>query len=155
MAEEQEKEKEILEPTLNEPVSEMTEQNVLEKLLNVDTVPTKTVLLKRIGIPVTLKGLTNKRVSNIKKECTEIVKRRGKQSKEINEEDFETSLIAASTVKPDWGNTKLMEKYNASRPIEVIKKILLAGEMSLLSDIVLELSGFDDELEVIDTVKKP
>jgi len=117
--------------------------------------PQKQYLLKRIGIPVTLKGLTNKRVSNIKKECTEIVKRRGKQSKEINEEDFETSLIAASTVKPDWGNTKLMEKYNASRPIEVIKKILLAGEMSLLSDIVLELSGFDDELEVIDTVKKP
>lgn len=154
MAKEQEKEKEILEPTINEPVSEMTEQDVLEKLLNVDTVPTKTVLLKRIGVPVTLKGLTNKRVSNIKKECTEIVKRRGKQSKEINEEDFEASLIAASTVKPDWGNPQLMEKYNASRPIEVIKKILLAGEMSLLSDMVLELSGFDDELEVIDTVKK-
>lgn len=155
MAKEQEKEKEILEPTISEPVSEMTEDEVLERLLNADTVPTKTVLLKRIGIPVTLKGLTNKKVSNIKKECTEIVKRRGKQSKEINEEDFEASLISVATVKPDWSNSQLMEKYNASRPIEVIKKSLLAGEMSLLSDIVLELSGFDDELEVIDTVKKP
>ena len=153
MAEDQKNE--ILEPALDEPVSEMTEEDVLEKLLNADTVPTKTVLLKRIGIPVTLKGLTNKRVANIKKECTEIVKRRGKQSKEINEEDFEASLIAASTVKPGWDNPKLMAKYNASRPIEVIKKILLAGEMSLLSDIVLELSGFDDELEVVDTIKKP
>lgn len=154
MGKKQEDEREILEPTLGEPVSEMSEADILDKLLSADTVPTKTVLLKRVGIPVTLKGLTNKRVSNIKKECTDIIKRRGKQTKEINEEDFEASLIAAATIKPDWNNPQLLEKYNASRSIEVIKKILLAGEMSLLSDMVLELSGFDDELEVLDTVKK-
>jgi len=65
----------------------------------------------------------------------------------LEEELFNVSLIAASTPTPNWGDAKLLAKYEASGPEEVIKRLLLAGELSALGDVVLDLSGFNTELE--------
>lgn len=128
---------------------ELTEDQVLERLLAADTLPEKAVLLERLGIPVRLRGLTGKQVFSIRERCTERKEKRGQTIERIDEELFNVSLIAASTVSPNWGDSKLLAKFSASGAEEVIKRILLAGELSALGDVVLDLSGFNTELEDI------
>lgn len=126
---------------------QLTEEQVLQRLLDADTIPERVVRLERLGIPVRLRGLTGKQVYSIRERCTERKERRGHTIERLDEELFNVSLIAASTVSPDWGDAKLLTKYGASGPEEVIKRLLLAGELSALGEVVLDLSGFNTELE--------
>ena len=130
-------------------VSELTEEEILQRMLSVDAAPERTVSLKRIGIPVTIKGLTGKQVFTIRERCTITVKEKRGRSRELDEEAFNGALIAAATVKPNWGDPKLLAKFRASSPEEVIKRLLLAGEIAQLGDLVLDLSEFNTELEEV------
>ena len=130
-------------------VSGLTEEEILQRMLSVDAAPERTVSLKRIGIPVTIKGLTGKQVFTIRERCTITVKEKRGRSRELDEEAFNGALIAAATVKPNWGDPKLLAKFRASSPEEVIKRLLLAGEIAQLGDLVLDLSEFNTELEEI------
>ncbi|MHB1044135.1 MAG: hypothetical protein ACYC0Q_15040 [Eubacteriales bacterium] len=49
----------------------MTEEQILQRLLEADTLPERTVVIPRLDIPVTLKGLTGKQVFSIRERCTE------------------------------------------------------------------------------------
>jgi len=126
---------------------QLTDEQVLQRLLDADTLPERTVKLERLDIPVKLRGLTGKQVFSIRERCTERKERRGQTIERLDEELFNVSLIAASTIAPNWGNPQLLTKFSASSAEEVIKRILLAGEMSALGDVVLDLSGFNTELE--------
>lgn len=129
---------------------DLTEEEILQKLLDADAVPERTVSLKRFGIPVTIKGLTGKQIFNIRERCTVTVsEKRGRTRRELDEEAFNSALIAAATVKPNWGDPKLTAKYRASSGEEVVKRLLLAGEMAQLGDLVLEVSEFNTELEEV------
>lgn len=130
-------------------MNDMTEEQILQKLLEADKVPERTVMLSRLQIPVKLQGLTGKQVYSIRERCTERKEKRGKVIERLDEEQFNVSLIATSTLSPNWGDSKLIGKYKASGPEEVIKRILLAGELNSLGDIVLDLSGFNNDLEDI------
>lgn len=127
----------------------LNEEQVLQRLLEADTVPEKTVELKRLGIPVTLKGLTGKQVFRIRERYTVRQERKGKITERLDEDQFNAALITAATVKPNWGDPKLLAKYQASSPEEVVKRILLAGELSAIGDAVLDLSGFNIELQEV------
>lgn len=127
----------------------MSEEQVLQRLLDADTIPEKTVKLERLGIPVTLRGLTGKQVFTIRERCTDRKERRGRVTEHLDEEQFNTALIAAATVRPNWGDAKLLAKHKASGPEEVIKRVLLAGELSALGEVALDLSGFNTDLEEI------
>jgi len=125
----------------------MTEDQMLQRLLDADTLPERTVKMERLGIPVKLRGLTGKQVFSIRERSTERKEKRGQTVERLDEELFNVSLIAASTISPNWGSPQLLTKYSASGAEEVIKRILLAGELSALGDVVLDLSGFNTELE--------
>ncbi|MEN6325787.1 MAG: hypothetical protein ABFD18_06235 [Syntrophomonas sp.] len=130
-------------------IKDMTDDQILQRLLDADTVPEKTVTIPRLGVPVTLKGLTGKQVFNLREQCTHRYKERGRDVQRLDEEAFNCGLIALATVKPNWGDQQLMTKFNASGPEEVIKRILLAGELAMLGDEVMDLSGFNLEAEEI------
>lgn len=127
----------------------MMDDQILQKLLDADRLPEKTVTLPRLGIPVTLRGLTGKQVYLLRERCTERSDRRGQKSERLDEEQFNVALIAAATVSPNWGDSRLLAKYEASSGEEVIKRILLAGELSALGDEVLDLSGFNTQLDEV------
>jgi len=127
-------------------LEKMSEEQILQRLLEADTVPERTVKLERLGIPVTLRGLTGKQVFSIRERCTERREKKGRVTERLDDEQFNTALIASATLRPNWGDTKLLAKYSASGPEEVIKRILLAGELSNLGDVVLDLSGFNTDL---------
>ncbi|TCZ70968.1 hypothetical protein E0485_23050 [Paenibacillus albiflavus] len=130
-------------------MANMTEEQILQRLLDADTIPERTVRIERLGTPIKLRGLTGKQVYNIRERCTERKEKRGQTTERLDEEQFNTSLIAASTISPNWGDSKLLAKFNASSGEEVIKRILLAGELSALGDVVLDLSGFNTELREV------
>lgn len=130
-------------------IANLSEEEVLNRLLNADDVPEKTIMISRLGVPVTLKGLTGKQVYTLRRRCTQRVKESGQMVERLDEEEFNVGLIALATVKPNWGDPQLTGKYSASGPEEVIKRILLAGELSSLGDEVLDLSGFNDDLQEI------
>lgn len=130
-------------------IIEMSENDIINKLLEPTDVPERTYALERLGIQVTLKGLSEKEIQKLRKECTSESKHRGQRIKELNEEEFNAALIEKATVKPNWGDKRLLSALNLSSGREVIKRRLLAGEMVALGDKVMELSGFDDELAEI------
>jgi len=132
-----------------EEMLEMTEEDIINKLIEPTEVPERTYALDRLGIQITLKGLSEKEIQRIRKECTTETKHRGNRVKELNEEEFNAALIEKATVKPNWSDKRLLSALNLSSGREVIKRRLLAGEMVALGDKVMELSGFDDELEEI------
>lgn len=136
-----------------EEILEMTEDEIINKLLEPTEVPERTYMIDRIGIPITLKGLSEREIQRIRRECTVERKHRGQRTKELNEEEFNAALIEAATVSPNWGDKRLLSSLKLSSGREVIKRRLLAGEMMALADKVMELSGFDDELEEIDNIK--
>ncbi|HBV95637.1 MAG: XkdN [Peptococcaceae bacterium BICA1-7] len=125
----------------------MSEEQVIQRLLEVENLPEKTVTLPRLGIPVTLRGLTGKQVFGIRERCTERKERRGQVTERLDEEEFNVALVESATVSPNWGDPKLKAKFQASGPEEVIKRLLLAGELSALGDAVLDLSGFNISLD--------
>lgn len=132
---------------------EMTEDEIIEKLMEEAPIPEATYLIDRLKIQVTLKGLSEKEINRVKKECTYERKVRGNKIKELDDEEFNTALIEKATVKPNWNNEKLLSALKASDGRQVIKRKFLAGEIASLGDKVLELSKFDDELEEIENIK--
>lgn len=60
----------------DQEILNMTEEDIINKLMEPTEVPEATYLLERLGIPVTLKGLSEKEINRIKKECTYTRKQR-------------------------------------------------------------------------------
>lgn len=138
--------------TKNIEINENMEQaEIITALLAADSesLPTITVPLKRLGIPVKLKALTGKQVSRVRSFNTRTVKTKQGPKDVTDNEGFMVGLIALASVNVPWGDPKLIEKHKASSAEEVIKRTLLAGEISLLGEAVLDVSGFNVELEDI------
>ena len=87
---------------LNLEKVEMTEDEIISKLMEEAPIPEAIYIIDRLGIQVTLKGLSEKEINRVKKECTYERKVRGNKVKELDEEEFNTALIEKATVKPNW-----------------------------------------------------
>lgn len=132
----------------------INEQDIIDKLCGDIQLPKTKCLLKRLNIAVELTALTEKEISKIKKECTKTKRLRGGQNqKEIDDSEFTISLIEKATIVPNWNNDVLLNKFNASSGKQVIKKVLLSGEIENLAEQVLSLSGYDDTLDEIEDIK--
>lgn len=131
----------------------MKEDDILSKLMGTHEVPTATIEVPRLGIAIDLKGLTETQISRIREECTTKKKVSGKLESKVNNADFDAGLIVGATTNFNWNSAKLVESIKASDGKAYIRKTLLAGEISFLANKVLELSGFNDELEEKEDIK--
>ncbi|RMD04905.1 hypothetical protein D9O40_00715 [Clostridium autoethanogenum] len=138
---------------VNNDLESMTDDEIIEKLLCENELPTKTVFMKRLEIPVKLKALTAKQVSKLRDQCTSTDKVKGREIRKFDNDAFNMGLIVKATVSPNWNSSKLLNGLKVSSGEEVIKRKLLAGELDSLGDEVLDLSGFNDELKDIETIK--
>lgn len=143
-----------MEKMTDEQILSMKEEDILAKLMGTYEVPTATVFIERMGIPLTLKGLSEKEISKIRKECTYNRKSRGGKSEDkLDGNEFDAGLIVAATTNFNWNDSKLLDSAKASDGKQFIRKKLLAGEISALTDKILELSGFNNELEEMEDIK--
>ncbi|HBG4654906.1 TPA: hypothetical protein KQE53_004155, partial [Clostridioides difficile] len=70
----------------------------------------------------------------------------GRREEKLNDDEFTLALIEKGTVKPNFSNQKLLNAMKVTNAREFIKRKFLAGELSKISDQILELSGFYDEI---------
>ena len=109
--------------------------DTIDLLLNADTqkMPEKNVKIKRLSrecggdVVFTLKGLGYSRVAELRK---------------YHSEDMDIHIILAGVVAPDLKSAALADKYKASTPAELIKNMLLPGEIDDLSREIEKLSGY-------------
>lgn len=108
--------------------------NTLELLLNMDpqSLPEKEVAVRRLskacGQPVVfrLRGLPYSQVA-------EILERK---------KDTALHILLAGVVSPNLKDRALRDKYAAETPHELVKKLLLPGEIEDLSREIERLSGY-------------
>ena len=125
------------------------EEDILAKLMGEEfEAPKGKATLERLGIQLELKGLTGDELSNIRKECTRKRKVNGKWEEKLNNAEYDAGVIIAATTNFNWNNQKLLSKFEMSDGKQFIIKKLLAGEKNALVEAILQLSGFDEDLEV-------
>jgi hypothetical protein len=129
---------------------ELTEEQILQKLLDPekDDLPQKNILVKRLNLPITLKAVEELELEQLRKQCTQ---KKGKEEI-FDQERYGYLIIVAGTVKPNWGDPRLLEKYKASGPEQVVRRILLPGEALQIGDEILNLSGYGED--AIEEIKK-
>ena len=109
--------------------------NTLEILLNGENtiLPEKEFAIKRLSeaykqpVVFRLRALPYNRVSEITK---------------MQADDMNVHIVLAGTLEPNLKDGNLLEKYNAPTPAEMIKKLLLPGEIEDLSREIEKLSGY-------------
>lgn len=119
--------------------------NTLDLLLKIDAqnLPEKEYKLKRLsgicGAPVVfkLRALPYNRAAELTK---------------AEKEDIEVHILLAGVVEPNLKSPELMSKYNAPTPAEMVKKMLLPGEIIDISRAVERLSGY--RTDTIEEIKK-
>ena len=57
-------------------------------------------------------------------------------------QDADIHILFAGCVEPDLKDPRLLEKFGGATPADVVKRMLLAGEIADLSAVVERLSGY-------------
>ena len=83
--------------------------------------------------------------------CTsDNTKTRGRRTEIIDQARFASQAIYWATIDEDkhiWKNPAVMEKLNAATPVDVVNAVLLPHEKSTLTNILIELSHYEEELD--------
>ena len=71
--------------------------------------------------------------------------------KKFDQGKFNALIIYEATTEEHkrliWGNKEIMTKYNLVEPYESVDVLLTVGEKNNLSDMVLKISGWEDDIE--------
>lgn len=120
--------------------------NTLDLLLKseIPNLPEKEIKLKRLSkvcgedVIFKLKALTYSRVAEIKNLHAD--------------SDMSIHIMLAGVVSPDLKSEELKRKYNSVTPVEMIKAMLLPGEIEDISREIEKLSGY--RMTTVEEVKK-
>lgn len=135
---------------------QLNEQQILDSLFETATnLPEETVFIKRLDMRVVLQGLTTSKVDAIRERCMIRKTVKGQTTEKVDTEQFNAALIKESTKSLDvkglnlngWGDDRLTSRLKLSGGEEVIRRMLLAGELDAVGDKVLEISGFGVDIE--------
>lgn len=127
--------------------------DALQALLGADINIKEQVYIKRLDTNFTVKALDDETFNEIQEEATNYVGSGAKQRKVVDESKLNTSIVAKAVVDENgeslFKNAKLLEKYGAKTAEECVRKALLVGEVATLVKAVLDISGFDNDVEDI------
>lgn len=123
----------------------------------VDSLTEEVVVSKRIKdaegnlLKFKVKPMLNEEYLEYQNQCT-IPKKGGKI--DFNAKKFNQLVILNHTVLPNFRDAQLIEKAGVRTPEQLLNKMLLAGEIQVLSEQIRAISGFEDSLdELVDEVK--
>ncbi|NWL89565.1 hypothetical protein DMN77_18620 [Paenibacillus sp. 79R4] len=135
---------------------QLNEQEILDSLFETATnLPEETVFIKRLSLRITLRGLTSSKVDAIRERCTVRKSSKGQTTEKVDSELFNAALIKEATANLEvqglklsgWGDDRLTSRLKLSGGEEVVRRMLLAGELDAVGDKVLEISGFGVDIE--------
>ncbi|MBZ9615294.1 phage tail assembly chaperone [Clostridium estertheticum] len=124
--------------------------NIVEKLLKLDagsiTVPTQEVKIERLSTLVgedanfTCNAISLDAYNEVQSNSV-ILDKKG-NIKGYNTGGMQLSLVLAGV--PELKSKELMDHFSSPTPEELIKKILLPGDVSNLAKVVSQLSGIEE-----------
>jgi len=116
----------------------------------VNTIEEEVVVSKRLKdadgnlLKFKIKPMLNEEYLEYQNQCT-VPKKGGKI--EFNTKKFNQLLILNHTVEPNFRNAELIEQAGVRTPEQLLNKVLLAGEIQVLSEQIRNISGFEDSLD--------
>jgi len=123
-----------------------------------DPVETKEVPIDRLGLSITIRSLSEKQMSQIRKQSTrKFQNKSGERFNETDDDRLVENMLVAAVVNPDLTNAKLQESWNAiGQPANILRNMLRGGEYTDLSSAIQTFSGFDTSgvTEVANDAKK-
>ena len=97
--------------------------------------------------PFRIRSLTQEENSACSKAATRNFNVNGGYQEKGNQNEYISRIIVAATLEPDFASAEVCEHFGTKDPIQVPGKMLLAGEFAKLSAAILELSGFEQNLD--------
>lgn len=104
-------------------------------------------------IPWKIRALSEAENAEIRKAATKKIKSGGQFIYQFDPEEYAAKVVAASVVFPDLKNAELQKSYGVIGEVELLQRMLLAGEYTKLMRKVQEINGFEDIQELVDEVK--
>ena len=115
---------------------------------NVAEVAPSELPLPRFGEPIKLRPVPSEEADLINDRCFKnVAGKRGRQERVFDPVAYNRRLNVASIVYPDLNNTELQQSYGVKGAEALYGKMFLAGETSLISEKVSEISGSDITIE--------
>ena len=72
----------------------------------------------------------------------------------LDMEDGDAYLVLECVVEPNLKESELLQAYGCVEPLEVVEKIFDPGEISLISQELVKMAGYgDDIVKVVDDLK--
>ena len=129
-------------------------QDALSALLCAELKVEKAVSIKRLGVDLIVKAMDGKTIGKITEQATHYVGKGAKREAQIDEQKMGGLLVAAACTNLNFSDAKLLEKYEASDAGDCVQKALLAGELAKLTQAIMEVSGFDNFEDQVDSAKR-
>lgn len=107
--------------------------------------PTKKVEIKRLSeilgekVIFTCEAVSAARMAEIQEMALDV------ENQQIDVQEMQLMTVLAGVKEPDLKNKELLEKFHAPTPKELLQKLLLAGEITNLYNVISELSGFNKD----------
>lgn len=132
--------------------------NELQKFLlenPVDNISEEIVLSKRLkDVKFKIRPMTGSEHQRYQNMC--IINANNPKKRNFDLTKFQSLIVVNHTVEPNFKDAEWLEsaKIADKDPMKLISKVLLAGEIETLSEKILSLSGFSEDMdELIDEVK--
>ncbi|QAS52375.1 hypothetical protein HLI_09085 [Halobacillus litoralis] len=140
----------------------VNEKSVLDRLFAASeeaSIPKRKVTIDRIDLSFLMSGLREGEIEKLEKRFTNVKRVRGEEKHDLDTKRFNRALVAAATKaiggdeKMKWDHPDMLSTFKASGAEQVVKRVLLAGEINQLADVVLDLSGYYDSATEDEDVK--
>lgn len=95
-----------------------------------------------------IKPMTNNDMSKYQKLC--VKNTQNAKKKEFDIQKFNELVVINNVISPNFKDPEWMKSAGVLTPEALLNKVLLAGEISELSEKVSELSGFGDNTEELE-----
>lgn len=104
---------------------------------------------RRLGVTFKIKSLDNEVYAKAQEQATRFVRNRrtGRMEKDIDGAMLSFLVVVAGCTNPSFENQQVLAKYKSMGPQDAVKKALLPGEVDGLAEKILQLSGFDEDVE--------
>lgn len=102
-------------------------------------------LMEKFGEPIVVQAIGTDRLNEIQ-EMNNSAGKAGKNSTKTRDDLAATlEIVADGVVDPNFRDSRLLEKFNTPDPGDIIKAILLPGEIQQISMKILELCGMNEK----------
>lgn len=101
-----------------------------------------------IPAPFIIRPVSEEMNAAIRKGCTRSHRdRSGMLVQDFDVNAYTARIVIAGTVEPDFAAAEMCSAYGVINPEDVPRKMLYSGEYRRLSDAIMDLSGFGDDIQ--------